>query len=75
MMLKKLTPPSPVQIKDARKTAGLTQAQAAAVVHAGGYRTWQDWERGETPMQTGLWELFMLKTGQIQLVEASETLK
>lgn len=52
----------PDQIKQARKAAGLTQAQAAALVHAGSYRTWQDWEAGRNPMPLMAWELFTLKT-------------
>lgn len=71
-MLKKLTPPSPFQIRAARKAAQLTQAQAAEVVYSPSYRTWQDWERGETPMPIGLWELFMLKTGQMLLAVSEE---
>ena len=70
-MLKKLSSPSPLQIRAARKVAGITQAQAAEVVHSHSYRTWQDWERGETAMPVGLWELFLLKTGQMKLAVAS----
>jgi len=71
---KSLSPPLPMAIRSARKKAGLTQAQAAAVVYSPSYRTWQDWESGKTPMPIGLWELFMLKTGQmqVQIVEAPE---
>lgn len=57
-------PPTPEAILAARKDAGLSQAQAAAVVHRPSYRTWQDWERGRARMPTDAWELFLLKTGQ-----------
>lgn len=64
---KPLTPPLPEAIRAARQSVDLTQAQAAAVVHSPSYRTWQDWELGKTPMPIGLWELFLLKTGQVEL--------
>ena len=42
--------------------AGLTQAEAAAIVHRPSYRTWQDWERGRAKMPLDAWELFLIKT-------------
>jgi len=56
--------PTPDAILAARKAAGLSQAQAAAVVQRPSYRTWQDWERGRAKMPPEAWELFLLKTGQ-----------
>ena len=56
--------PAPESIRAARVAAGLTQAEAAAVVHRPSYRTWQDWERGVARMPPDAWELFLLKTGQ-----------
>lgn len=53
--------PTPEQIRAAREAAGLTQAQAADLVHAGSYRTWQDWEKGRRPMPMMAWELFCIK--------------
>lgn len=50
----------PDSIKQARKTAGLTQAEAAALIHSK-LRTWQDWEAGKAKIHAGLWELFLLK--------------
>lgn len=55
--------PSPKQIKEARAVAGLTQTQAAALVHST-VRRWQDWEAGTYRMHPGLWELFQIKTSQ-----------
>lgn len=52
---------TPDEIKAARLAAGLTQAEAAALV----YRTknmWQKWEYGDYPIDRGLFELFKLKT-------------
>lgn len=54
--------PTPRKIQAARLKAKLTQAQAADLVGAGGYRSWQDWERGVNPMPPMAWELFQLKT-------------
>lgn len=52
--------PTPEQVTEARKSAGLTQTEAGALVHSG-LRTWQQWERGDRKMHPGLWELFQLK--------------
>lgn len=59
-----LRQPTPEQILAARQTAGLTQAEAGALVHSPSYRAWQDWERGRRPMRLDTWELFLLKTDQ-----------
>ena len=61
-----MTPPTPADIIAARKAAGLTQTQAAHLVH-GTLRAWQGWEApdsqpGARRMHPGLWELFRLKT-------------
>ena len=57
--------PSPTEVRAAREAAGLTQAQAAALVHAS-LRNWQQWEQKEGAnarrMHPGLWELFRIKT-------------
>jgi len=57
--------PSPTEVRAAREAAGLTQAQAAALVHASP-RNWQQWEQDEGAnvrrMHPGLWELFRIKT-------------
>ena len=56
--------PSAAEIRAAREAAGLTQTQAAALVHATA-RNWQQWEQEEGSnarrMHPGLWELFRLK--------------
>lgn len=51
-------PPSAIRAK--RQAFGLTQVQAAALVHTV-RRTWQDWESGRHPMPPAVWELFQLK--------------
>lgn len=65
MLSAEAMPPCPAQILAARESAGLTQEQAAELVHAGGRRTWQDWERGVARMHPGLWELFRIKTAGV----------
>ncbi len=61
-----LKQPSPAEVRAARSAAGLTQTQAAELVHAK-LRTWQHWEADagtedarEIPLAS--WELFLLKT-------------
>lgn len=54
--------PSPTEIKEARRKAGLTQEQAGALVGAPSKRTWQDWEAGKRNMPAAKWELFNIKT-------------
>lgn len=66
-------PPTPEQIKQARKQAGFTQKQAAELVHASSYRTWQDWERGERNMGGAEWELFLIKTDQTNRFDVTKT--
>lgn len=60
-----LTQPTAEQIKAAREHNGDTQAQAAALVWSKNYRTWQDWERGVSAMPMAAWELYLIKTGQL----------
>jgi DNA (cytosine-5)-methyltransferase 1 len=60
--------PSSSEIRAAREAAGLTQTQAAVVIHAT-LRAWQGWEAAEGEasarrMHPGLWELFKIKTQQ-----------
>lgn len=64
-MAGEITQPTPSEVKAAREAAGLTQPQAAELVHAG-KKSWQNWESetGEArkiPLAT--WELFLIKTG------------
>ncbi len=54
--------PAPNAIRAARLAAGLTQAEAAALVYAA-QRSWQDWEAGRRRMHPAIFELFLIKTG------------
>ena len=53
--------PSPAEIRKARESAGLSTAEASALVHRT-QRNWQQWESGTRPMDAALWELFSLKS-------------
>lgn len=57
--------PTPNEIRAARERAGLTQTQAAHLIH-GTMRAWQEWEAGNRKMHPGLWELFCIKVAQEQ---------
>lgn len=57
-----MTNPTPAEIRAARLAAGLTQAEAAKLVHAASYRTWQEWESGRRKMPAAKWELWKMLT-------------
>ena len=60
--------PPPAEIRAARKAAGLTQAEAGALVHTT-YRTWQQWETEGSlgrKMHPAFWELFQIKVSEMQ---------
>lgn len=53
--------PTADMIRRRRTMAGLTQAEAGALLYTSG-RRWQRWEAGDAAMEAALWELFCLKT-------------
>lgn len=56
--------PLPATVRRARQLAGLTQAQAAAVVYTVG-PVWLQWEsenERNRRMHPAIWELFLIKT-------------
>lgn len=62
--------PSPAEVLAARTAAGLTQTKAAEKVYAQ-LRTWQGWEGDkDREMPPALFELFLIKTGQIERLAA-----
>jgi putative transcriptional regulator len=69
--------PTPTQIQNARATAGHTQQEAAEAVGLSGPtagRAWRRWEADEgassrREMPPGLFELYLLKTGQHPVFE------
>ena len=60
----KLPDPTPERIKAARKRAGITQTEAADLVHIGAKTRWSEYENGRAPIDLARWELFLIKTGQ-----------
>lgn len=52
--------PTPSEIRQARESAGLSTAEASALVRRT-QRNWQQWEKGTRAMDAALWELFSLK--------------
>ena len=69
----KLSSPSPQAVRHARIEAGRTQTEAAHLVSAS-LRAWQQWEAGDRAMPPGLFELFMIKTGQWPLAPGRQDL-
>lgn len=59
--------PSPAQILAARQSAGLTQAEAAELVHLGSHVRWSEYERGIENISIQTWHLFLLLTRQVLL--------
>lgn len=53
--------PTSAQIKAVREALGISQTNAALLVHSR-LRTWQQWEAGDRRMHPGLWELFKIKS-------------
>lgn len=59
--------PTPAAIRAARESVGLSQTDAAALIHSG-LRAWQGWEAPEgnpdhRRMHPAMWELFLIKAG------------
>ena len=67
----RIAPPAPQDVRATRKAAGLTQAQAAAYVHSTA-RRWREWEAGDYTMSPGLFELYLLRTQAIIMVEPAD---
>lgn len=58
--------PNHQKIAEMRLKHNLTQKACAKMVRVS-LRTWQDWEADHVNMRPGLWELFLLKIGEIPL--------
>ena len=56
--------PHPESVRAARRSAGMTQAEAGELVYRT-ERNWQQWEGGERAMDPALWELFILKVNKL----------
>ena len=57
--------PAPEQIKSERKLLGITQTEAAAIVHSV-LGTWAQWESGKRAMHPAFWELFLIKVEKLK---------
>jgi len=68
---RKLRSPAGPDIAAARAKAGLTQPQAAALVHSTA-RRWREWESGDYRMHPGLWELFLIRTQAVIMIEPAD---
>lgn len=55
--------PTPDQLRAARLAAGLSQEDAGELI-LGSRRSWENWEQGRVKMHPGLFDYFMIKTGQ-----------
>lgn len=67
----RIVPPSPEQVKVTREEAGLSQAQAAALVYVD-HDTWRQYEKSRNQknargMRAAIWELFLIKVGDLDL--------
>ena len=58
--------PTPEEIRKARKAAGMTQEEAAEIIYIK-MNSWMRYETSKSNMHPGLFELFLLKTGQKKL--------
>lgn len=67
MANRRLTRPTPEQVKRARDKARLSPPGAAAVVHLSHSIRWVEYERGKHRIPLASWELFLLRTGQREL--------
>jgi len=63
--------PTIEHIKSSRAAAGLTQKQAAELVMCT-VRAWEQWECGNRRMHPGLYDYFLIKTGQKVLDSVKE---
>lgn len=63
--------PKPEEITKLREQHGLSESDAALVVHST-YRAWHQWEKGERRMHPAFWLLFRLLIGDqpLQVVKA-----
>lgn len=57
--------PTPKQVFEAREKAGLSQSTAAELIHLNSGRAWRQYESGDRTMHPAFWELFLIKTGQL----------
>ena len=59
--------PTPSQVLAARVKAGLSQSQAAKLVGLSSRNRFSEYENGRVQMSGPVWELFLIKTGQLTI--------
>lgn len=59
-----LSRPHPRDIRSVRQAAGITQAQAAQLVHLGSGSRWSEFESGSKTIDMARWELLLVKLGK-----------
>lgn len=55
---------SPAGVRRARLAAGMTQGEAAALVHLSRWQSWQEYETGKRPADPARLQLFRILTRQ-----------
>jgi DNA-binding transcriptional regulator YiaG len=58
---------SPEAVKAARHAAGMTQGEAAALVHLSRWQTWSEYENGKRPADPARLHLFLILTRQAKI--------
>ncbi|POA45601.1 hypothetical protein C1893_23395 [Pseudomonas sp. MPR-ANC1] len=58
--------PTPQNIRKARKAVNLSETAAGELIYVS-RESWRLYEKGDTKIKLGLWELFLFKTGQLWL--------
>jgi hypothetical protein len=72
LVIQRVPQPAPSQIRLAREKVGLSQTAALQLVSDAGVKGYRTWQRYEAPVGSpdhrtipiGIWELFLLRTGQ-----------
>lgn len=65
METKTIKQPTPEEIRARRLAAGLTQTQAAHIIYAPSYKTWQPYENGRAKIPLAAWVLFLIETDNL----------
>jgi hypothetical protein len=58
---------TPEDVFAARQAAGMTQAEAASLVHLSRWQTWSEYENGQRPADPARLQLFLILTRQAKI--------
>lgn len=64
--MQRLKSPTSALIREARLNAKHTQKTAAETVYRAADSRWREWESGRHRMDMAVWELYLIKTNQLQ---------